>query len=399
MSWNKFLLVQKPRKKPGFYQKPDFWAVQVWTLILLLTLTLAAGVAGGPPVLAQEANAVDATDPIPVMAYYYIWFQPDSWDRAKKDYPTLGRYASDDREVMEQHIRWAKDAGIDGFIVSWKSTFQLDSRLEQLMDVAAAQDFQLWIIYQGLDFDRNPLPVGRIDSDLAYFIERYADHPAFDMLDKPVVIWSGTWKFSAQDVAMVSNQVRDQIYLLATERNMDGYLRLRSAVDGNAYYWASVNPDTFPGYQAKLDAMGAAVHEDGGLWIAPAAPGFDATMLGGRTIVERKDGETLRREMDTAIRSSPDAVGLISWNEFSENTHIEPSQQYGSRYLEVLADIQQGEAPRILDFDSSAPATTNRGAFGPFYILIGMAVFMMLSIGAIVRRNTQRDRQVSGSLS
>ena len=398
MSWNKYTSFRGTGKKPGFYHKPGFWTVQVLTLIPLLTFILATVRAGGAPLFAQDATAVDATDPIPVMAYYYIWFQPDSWDRAKKDYSALGRYASDDRAVMEQHVQWAKAAGIDGFIVSWKSTFQLDSRLEQLMDVAAAQDFQLWIIYQGLDFDRNPLPVGRVDSDLAYFIERYADHPAFDMLDKPVVIWSGTWKFSAQDVAMIGNQVRDQIYLLATERNVDGYLRLRSAVDGNAYYWASVNPDTFPGYQAKLDAMGAAVHEDGGLWIAPAAPGFDATMLGGRTIVERKDGETLRREMDTAIRSSPDAVGLISWNEFSENTHIEPSQQYGSRYLEVLADIQQGEAPLILDFDSSAPATTNRSNSSPFYILVGMAALMMLSIGAIVRRNTQRDRQVSGSL-
>lgn len=397
MCRNRFMFFQRFGKKPGFCQKPGFWVVQVWTLILLLALALAAGVAGGPPVLAQEANAVDATDPIPVMAYYYIWFQPDSWDRAKKDYPTLGRYSSDDRAIMEQHIRWAKAAGIDGFIVSWKSTFQLDSRLEQLMDVAAAQDFQLWIIYQGLDFDRNPLPVGRVDSDLAYFIERYVDHPAFDMLDKPVVIWSGTWKFSSQDIAMIGNQVRDQIYLLATERNLDGYLRLRNAVDGNAYYWASVNPDTFPGYQAKLDAMGAAVHEDGGLWIAPAAPGFDATMIGGRTIVDRRDGEILRREMDAAIRSSPDAVGLISWNEFSENTHIEPSQQYGSRYLEVLADIQQGEAPRMLDFDSSAPATTNRGNFGPFYILAGMAAFVTFSIGAIARRNLHRRRPVLGN--
>ena len=397
MRWNKLMVSQRFRKKVGCHQKPAFRGLQVRSLLLLLALFLTTRLAGGAPVLAQTATATEATDPIPVMAYYYIWFQPDSWDRAKKDYPALGRYASDDRAIMEQHIRWAKDAGIDGFIVSWKSTFQLDSRLEQLMDVAADQDFQLWIIYQGLDFDRNPLPVGRVDSDLAYFIERYADHPAFDMLDKPVVIWSGTWKFSAQDVAMISNQVRDRIYLLATERNVEGYLRLRSAVDGNAYYWASVNPDTFPGYQAKLDAMGAAVHEGGGLWIAPAAPGFDATMLGGRTIVARKDGETLRREMDAAIRSSPDAVGLISWNEFSENTHIEPSQQYGSRYLEVLADIQQGAAPVIVDFDSSAPGGTDRQDYSPFLILFMVALFTVASIGMIGWRNLHRPGSSAGT--
>ena len=34
----------------------------------------------------------------------------------------MGRYSSDDRDVMRQQVRWAKRAGIDGFIVSWKST-------------------------------------------------------------------------------------------------------------------------------------------------------------------------------------------------------------------------------------------------------------------------------------
>ena len=35
--------------------------------------------------------------PDPLFAYYYIWFNADSWNRAKIDYPLLGRYSSDDR--------------------------------------------------------------------------------------------------------------------------------------------------------------------------------------------------------------------------------------------------------------------------------------------------------------
>ena len=57
---------------------------------------------------------------MPVFAYYYIWFDPSSWDRAKIDVPALGRYSSDDPKVMREHIRLAKQAGITGFIVSWK---------------------------------------------------------------------------------------------------------------------------------------------------------------------------------------------------------------------------------------------------------------------------------------
>ncbi len=75
-------------------------------------------------------------NPIPKLAYYYIWFDSTSWNRAKIDYPLLGNYSSDDRTIMRQHILWAKAAGIEGFIVSWKSTDVLNRRLEQLTDLA-----------------------------------------------------------------------------------------------------------------------------------------------------------------------------------------------------------------------------------------------------------------------
>lgn len=338
--------------------------------------------------LCAVALAQDATDPVPVMAYYYIWFDARSWERAKIDYPVLGRYDSGSPEIMAQHVRWAKEAGIDGFIVSWKSTFQLDRNLEMLMDIALAEDFKLWIIYQGLDFDRQPLPLERVDADFEYFIERYAEHPVFDMYDKPVVIWSGTWEFTPAQVDWIAGY-RDSLRILASERNVENYLRLAESVDGNAYYWSSVDPYVDTNFDQKLAAMGQAVHEHGGLWIAPAAPGFDARLIGGTRLVERHEGETLRRQMNAALRSSPDAVGLISWNEFSENTHIEPSELYGAQSLEVFADLQAGKAPQVLDFDSSAPGTTNPGDYYTF-LVIGATVAVIIFSFAVVIQNSRK---------
>jgi hypothetical protein len=336
---------------------------------------------------------------MPVMAYYYIWYEPQSWNRAKIDYPLLGRYSSDDHGVMRKHIEWAKSVGIDGFIVSWKSTFALDRRLEQLMDIAAEEDFYLWIIYQGLDFQRNPLPVERISSDLNFFIQRYADHPAFDLYDRPVVILSGTWKFTPAQITTIADPWahRESIYLLASERNVKGYERLMGLVDGNAYYWSSVNPLTFPGYQEKLQQLGELVHADGGIWIAPVAPGFDARLVGGTTIVERHDGVTLRQQMGAALTSSPDAIGLISWNEFSENSHIEPSLTYGGRYLEVLAEIENGTLPSLPDFDSGAPGTTEWPEFYTIYVLIAMALFIICSIAVVVQRRMIPEQDFGGN--
>lgn len=342
----------------------------------------------------SAAWQLDPNDPIPILAYYYIWFNPESWDRAKTDYPTLGRYSSDDRSVMEQHIIWAKEAGIDGFIVSWKSTNTLNRRLEQLMDVAYEYDFHLSIIYQGLDFQRDPLSIEQIDHDFDHFVTYYADHPVFDMFSKPVVIWSGTWEFSTQDIATVTSGYRDRLFILASERKLNDYLEVAHAVDGNAYYWSSVNPETYPGYQEKLSTMGAAVHDHDGIWIAPAAPGFDARLIGGERVIERKNGETLQVQLNTAVRSSPDAIGLISWNEFSENTHIEPSVNYGRQSLEVLMNRQSIRSNVVGDFDSSSPGTTSRNDSYNLLVLGGMVLFLTVSVGVSMYVRSDRSQVV-----
>lgn len=331
-------------------------------------------------VTVAQAFQNSAFGPTPKLAYYYIWFNSNSWRRAKTDYPLLGNYTSDDRTIMRQHIQWAKAAGIDGFIVSWKSTDVLNRRLNQLADLADEEDFKLAVIYQGLDFDRNPLPVDRIATDLDYFARNFADRPAFALFAKPLVIWSGTWEFSEEEVQQVTQTRRDSLLILATERNRDAYLSLADLVDGDAYYWSSVNPDTFPGYQEKLAGMSDAVHQHNGLWIPSAAPGFDARLVGGTSVVPRKGGSTFRIEINTAMSSSPDALGIISWNEFSENTHIEPSQKFGAQYLNILSDINQMPPPQIGEFDSSQPAAEYPEVLsGSRMIALGSVAFIVLA--------------------
>ena len=351
-------------------------------LLLLLSLDVAVGAPGA----AQE------TDPLPFYAYYYIWFDPGSWNRAKDDYPLIGRYSSDDEQVMRAHVQWAKEAGIDGFIVSWKDTDRLSRRLETLVRVADDSNFELAIIYQGLDFERRPLPPPKIARDLEGFIEQYGDNPVFTRrFGEPVVIWSGTWEFEVEEVSLVEQRVSDRLLLLGSERSLAGYERLGQLVDGNAYYWSSVDPEGTPGYPAKLADMGRSVHEKGGLWFAPAAPGFDARRIGGWRVIERAGGQTLRSEIDVALQSAPDVLGLISWNEFTENTHIEPSEDHGTGALQVLAEIRGGTIPNVGEFESDSPGQTEPG--GPnLAILVGLVGFVILSLAAAILRRSRFRR-------
>jgi hypothetical protein len=350
---------------------------------IVSSLLIAVAIVGSTDPPARAAGQPD-----PLFAYYYIWFNSSSWNRAKIDYPLLGRYSSDERQVMRKHVELAKRAGIDGFIVSWKSTPVLNRRLRRLAEIAEAERFKLLVIYQGLDFEREPLPAGRVARDLDIFEHRYAWRRPFQVFAKPLVIWSGTPRFTRAQLSSVTEQARRKLLVLASERNVAGYRRVAGVVDGNAYYWGSVDPATYPGYAEKLAVMGEAVHSRGGLWIAPAAPGFDARLVGGTSVVDRRDGATLRTQLDAATRSSPDAIGLISWNEFSENTHVEPSQRYGSRYLDVVADARGARLPELRDFDSSEPAATAVNYGLP--LLGGVALFFVAGFLMLLRRARRR---------
>ena len=370
---------------------PSMWKVSAcvskWSILsLCLILTILAEACSPAPTV----NPTASPNPIPVFAYYYIWFNTNSWNRAKSDYPQLGRYSSDDANVMRQHILWAKSAGINGFIVSWKNTSTLNRRLDQLVNIADQENFKLAIIYEGLDFNRNPLPTDQISAGMDYFINRYSNNAAFDSFGKPMIIWSGTWKYSADEVAGVSQSRRASLLILASEKNVQGYARLADFVDGNAYYWSSVNPDSFNGYAEKLTAMGEAVHARGGYWIAPASPGFDARLVGGTSIVDRKNGDTLRKEMSVAYSSAPDVIGLISWNEFSENSYIEPSQTYGDQYLKLMSDIRNLPNPQVSEFDSSdSGVSPYRFTFSQMTALGILATLVFGALVVILKRIKQ----------
>ena len=330
---------------------------------------------------AIPSDAAGAPGQTPVFCYYYIWFDPPSWNRAKIDYPALGRYSSSDAVVMRRQIEEAQAAGITAFLVSWKGTAAQNARLEQLAALAAELHFKLGLVYEGLNFARQPLPASEVAGDLQWFARTFAADPVFDIgvggFDRPLIVWSGSWAFSTADIAEVVRPVRSRVIVLASAKNTADYLRVAPLVDGDAYYWSSVNPATMSGYGQKLHAMSQSVHAHGGLWIAPSAPGFDARLIGGTSVVPRNGGATLRTEFNTALSSQPDAVGLISWNEFSENTYIEPSMRYGRTYLDLTAQLINARAP----VPATAVDSSGGGSGG---LTTGFALALLAAIAVVI---------------
>ena len=75
--------------------------------------------------------------------------------------------------------------------------------------------------------------------------------------------------------------------------------------------------------------------------MATAQPGFDDRAIPGRPPrppTERGDGAFYCRTWEAALANDPDWVVITTWNDWGEQTMVEPSVQYGDRYLDLTRD-------------------------------------------------------------
>ncbi|TWP38665.1 hypothetical protein [Leekyejoonella antrihumi] len=318
--------------------------------VMLLGWGAAAAASAGPrPASVHQPDA-------PVYAYFYQWFNQDSWRRAKIDYPLAGRYSSEDPKVLRDQITQAQAAGLNGFLTSWKSTPTLNRRLQMLLDDAGPRHFDVGVVYEGLDFERHPLPIATVRRDMVLLVSKWGSQLRSQYFDRPLIIWTGINEYSLADIRSVRQALGDRAFLLASAKSVHDYQQVAGLVDGDAYYWSSANPGT--AYtQQRLDAIGTAVHRNHGIWLAPAAAGFDGGPLGHQRVVPREKGQTLTRSFNDAMASRPDAVGVISWNEWSENTYIEPGRRYGSQEIDVLRNILEHHTATVVTHQNSTGTT------------------------------------------
>jgi hypothetical protein len=274
------------------------------------------------------------------------------------DVPSEGLYDQTQASTFQHHVELASSAGIKGFLADWQGTGQAgqgpassgyNSRFDLMVrtvdgyNSAHRSSFGLGLAYASFgDYSR---PASVVIADLRYFASRYASDPAFknQYSSKPIVMWLDSRKFAAQTIQQVSQAVEPYVYLLGDETAAtwpaDGrYL------DGTSYYWSTQDPWNNARAGSSVQKLADLVRADGKRWFAPFIAGYDKQLMGG-SCVQRRGTQTLTAlwRMNGATR--PDGWFGISWNEFVENTYLEPSKRYGSTYLDALAAlIRSGSA-------------------------------------------------------
>jgi hypothetical protein len=353
----------------------------------LLGLSLIPAVTG-PAGAQTTSSAITAAKP-PVFAYYYLWWSANHWKSALgPNYPITATalplpatldstgcgakstyagntltdvpgkiYSQDDAGFIEADVRQAAAAGLSGFLVNWIGTGSAtqsstsnpySARLQVMVNAvhkvnAAGIPFKLWLSYKA---SANVLSASYISNDLAYFTRSYGSDPAFDRTQSPKVtmIWQGSRKYTTAALSSVGNGLRSKLRILGDETTWSA--SRAPYLDGDAYYWSSQNPYANPQSFKQLAALAAAVRASGKnpdgsakVWIAPIIPGYNKQLAGGSACVPRRGGQTIKTLFTGNGATNPDAFGLISWNEISEGSYIDPMTRYGYQDLNALSSL------------------------------------------------------------
>lgn len=309
--------------------------------------------------------------PRSILAFYYPWYAFSAWGSTNLRDRPLTLYSSGSDAAIARHLRQARQSGIDGFISSWwgPNSFT-DVNLGKLLAEAARQRFKVSIYFETLTDDPpHARPVDEILAWLRYFFLTYGNHPNLLRIEgKPVLfIWAAgslpasTW---AQIFSTLRSEGHDAYYIGNTLSA--SYL---TAFDGLHDYGPAFNTNLESDFANAAGACKTYGWLDNQwqfrVWAASAQPGYDDRSLPGRTgaYIDRANGSTYSRTFDASLNSDPDYILITSFSEWWENTHIEPSTNYGSFYLDLTAqyaDLYKGPVPRPpFDFRITPVSETN----------------------------------------
>ena len=300
-----------------------------------------------------------------VLAFYYPWYgiadgpggagKTLHWGRidaagkdiaASTDYPALEAYDSHDPKVIDRHCRWARQAGIDSFIVSWWGHNGYEDRaMETILDACARHGLSACIYYETIPRPRTPESAA---DDIVKVLKRFGRHSAYLTVGgKPVVFIYGR---TLQELGLVDwfkaiarinrespggmTAVGDQ-FSYGAARVFDGIHTyntagsLRGLAPDRARAWAA---ETYRSWVQLAD-------EAGKISTLTVIPGYDDTKIRKPGLaVNRYDGELYRVQWEEALKADPHWILITSFNEWHEGSEIEPSAEYGERYLDLTAE-------------------------------------------------------------
>lgn len=260
-------------------------------------------------------------------------------------YPMIGPYHSGDKDVIENHLLLMKYAGIDGVLIDWYGTFNLnDYRIlkentEQLIAMLDEVGLEYAIVYEDrfltniVDAGLSPTIVSAARTDFNYLQTHYFNDANYIKINnKPLLLNFGPIKLTtpAEWTSAFSNLDPKPTFLTLWNESAEA-----GANASGEFAWVYQNSTSLSNFYANnlpnLDvAFGSAYpgfndfYEEGG---AEAGIGWT---------ISHNNGATLDETLAMAQNAGVDYLQLITWNDFGEGTMFEPTLEFGYNSIEKV---------------------------------------------------------------
>lgn len=333
---------------------------------ITLLLLLAMSILGGQSASLWGRGVIAQTKP-PVLAFYYAWYDENTWTSGRTADTPSTTYRSADPAAIERHVAQAKGAGIDAFVQSWYGpqveNNQTETNFRVLLETAARYQFQAAVDVEvtGPFFpDRNA-----VQAALATLLATHVHHPAyFRFQGKPVIFFWRQHRFSPAEWAQIREAVDPNRTTYWIAEGVD--LSFQEVFDGHHLYsiaWANNPQAELNKWPPRLKQVEARLGVDK-LWVATAMPGYNDLKLPRSNAFarDRQDGAYYRESWAAAQATNPDMIIITSFNEWLEGTYLEPSVTYGDFYLNLTRELINGLGAAPPPPPSEAPAVVEAPA-------------------------------------
>ncbi|WP_445730903.1 glycoside hydrolase family 71/99-like protein [Mariniflexile sp.] len=317
------------------------------------------------------AVAISKTNSTKVFVHYMPWFEtkesspnnqwgyhwtmnnknPDNKDASGKReiashyYPLIGPYHSGDKDVIENHLLLMKYAGIDGILIDWYGTFDLNDykivkeNSEQLIAMLDDAGLEYAIVYEDrflndiVNAQLAPTVVSAAKKDMAYMQNTYfKDANYIKTNNKPLLLNFGPITLSTPEewTQVFSALSPKPTFLTLWNKSSEAADNAQGEyawVYKNSTYLSNFYTNTLPNLQVGIGS---------------AYPGFkDFYKEGGTSTaigwtIEHNNGATLDETLAMAKNANLKYLQLITWNDFGEGTMFEPTKEFGYSYIEKV---------------------------------------------------------------
>jgi hypothetical protein len=333
---------------------------------------------GAAIVMSSAAVGQAANNPL-LMAHFMPWYQtpgvhgywgwhwtmdhfnPEILDQnghrevASHFYPLTGPYDSDDPDILEYQTLLMSISGIDGVLVDWwgmdnfadyavmnESTMKLLSAIERahlsFALVYEDQTIQHMIDYGALRRE-DALNHGKMV--MSYAEQHWFESNSYLRLNgSPVLLNFGPEYF------MMSSDWDTLFTVFSIPPLFFTLIDPLTPVAAGAYPWPPMKDCNAQGIltQSALNTFLDWFYGQAAGWpylIAGAFPGFhdiyqEAGVWPSLGYLDAMDGYTFRSTLKQALNHHPDVIQLITWNDYGEGTIIEPTEEFGYQYLEIV---------------------------------------------------------------